>query len=298
MLKLRTPLCRAIRRIAVFIRWCCRISSRILLETAQWRLGEFRCAPGDPAWDEVNTNMGAWPHVVFPRSHVLIEQDGARPVLTTPNHVVFYKPHQLYRRGLRDPRGDRSVWLEVSPALLEETPVGPLGPSDARTYALAVALATPPAERLVAEEAAMRLLDLALRGAGVRPEPRRAGTLRVHAELVEAAKELLIARVAEPPVLSEVAAALYVSPFHLARVFRARTGFSLAGYVHGLRLRRAVDRLAAEPSVDLSRLALELGYCSSSHFTDRFRAAFGCPPSALRGTQLRTIVEARRPHAA
>ena len=64
--------------------------------------------------------MGAWPHVVFPRTHVLIVQDGAQPVLTTPNHVVFYRPHQLYRRGLRDPRGDRSLWLEVSPALLEE----------------------------------------------------------------------------------------------------------------------------------------------------------------------------------
>jgi AraC-like DNA-binding protein len=291
--KLRTPRRRAIRRIAVFIRWCCRISSRILLETAQWRLGEFLCAPGDPAWDEVNTNMGAWPHVVFPRSHVVIEQDGTRPVLTTPNHVVFYKPHQLYRRGLRDPRGDRSVWLEVSPALLEEIPAGPLGPSDARTYALAVALTAQPDE-----EATMRLLDLALRGAGVRPEPRRARTLRAHAELVEAAKELLVARVADPPALSELAAALYVSPFHLARVFRARTGFSAAGYVHGLRLRRAVERLAAEPGVDLSRLALELGYCSPSHFTDRFRAAFGCPPSALRGTQLRTIVEARRPRAA
>jgi AraC family transcriptional regulator len=95
-----------------------------------------------------------------------------------------------------------------------------------------------------------------------------------------------------------VAAALYVSPFHLARVFRARTGFSLGGYVHGLRLRRAVERLAAEPDVDLSRLALELGYCSPSHFSDRFRTAFGAPPSALRGTQLRTIMEAPRARAA
>jgi AraC family transcriptional regulator len=271
--------------------------SRVLLQTAQWRLGEFLCAPGDPAWNEVNTNMGAWPHLVFPRSHVLIAQDGARPVLTTPNHVVFYKPHQLYRRS------DRSVWLELAPALLEEAagapPAVPLGPSDARTYALAVALAAHPCDEwLLAEEATLRLLELAVGGAGVRPAPRRAQTLRAHAELAEAAKALLIERVADPPALSELAAALYVSPFHLARVFRARTGFSLAGYVHGLRLRRAVDRLAAEPGVDLSRLAVELGYCSPSHFTDRFRAAFGCPPSALRGARLRTIVEARRAGAA
>ena len=60
----------------------------------------------------------------------------------------------------------------------------------------------------------------------------------------------------------------------------------------------AVDRLAAEPGTDLSRLAVELGYCSPSHFSDRFRAAFGRPPSAHRGTQLSTIMEARRPATA
>jgi AraC-like DNA-binding protein len=269
------------------------VASRVLLETRTFRLGEFTCAPGDRLWDEVNTNMGAWPHVVFPRTHVLIAQEGARSVLATPNHVVFYKPHQRYRRGLRDPRGDRCLWLEFAPGLTE-LPDAPAGPSDARTYLLAVALAGHAGgDRLLAEEAALALLERAVRRVG--GEPRRARTRREHAELAEAAKELL-AR--EPRSLAEVAAQLYVSPFHLARVFRARTGFSMAGYVHELRLRRAVERLAAEPDVDLSRLALELGYCSPSHFSDRFRAAFGVPPSALRGTQLRTIMEAPRARAA
>jgi AraC-like DNA-binding protein len=278
------------------------------MRTPELTLGEFVCAPGDPLWDQVNTNMGAWPHVVFPRRHVLIVQDGAQPVLTTPNHVVFYRPHQLYRRGLRDPRGDRSLWLEVSPSLLEEAagkpPPGPAGPSDARTYLLAIALAghliaEHAPDRLLAEEAALRLLGLAV-GGGVRrePSPARERTRGDHAELAEAAKELLVQRMTAPPSLRDLATALSVSPFHLARVFRARTGFSLSGYVHGLRLRRAVDRLAAEPDVDLSRLALDLGYCSPSHFSDRFRATFGCPPSALRGTQLRTIVEAPNPISA
>src|SRR3954465_6992004 len=106
------------------------MSSRVLLETPELRLGEFTCAPGDPLWSEVNTNMGAWPHVVFPHTHVLIAQDGARPVLVTPNHVVYYLPHQRYRRGLRDPRGDRCLWLEVSPALWR-APGAPAGPCDA-----------------------------------------------------------------------------------------------------------------------------------------------------------------------
>ena len=280
------------------------MASRVLLATQELTLGAFACAPGERLWEEVNTNIGPRPHVVFPRTHVLIEQEGAQPVLATPNLVVFYKPHQRYRRGLRDTRGDRSLWLEVAPALLERAsgrpPAGPAAPSDARAFLLAVALARhllaePAPDRLLAEEGALRLLDAALPAVRrARPGPRRARTRGDHAELAEAAQALLAARMAERLSLAALGTALAVSPFHLARVFRAQTGFSLSGYVHGLRLRRAVELLAAEPGLDLSRLALDLGYCSPSHFCDRFRAAFDRPPSALRGVQLRTIVEAAR----
>ena len=220
----------------------------------------------------------------------VIAQEGAPPVLTTPNHVVFYKPFQRYRRALRDPLGDRCLWLEVSPELWR-APETPAGPCDARTYLLAVALGQhlltePEPDRLLAEETALRLLDAS-------PVAQAK-----HSELAEAAKEWLTLHFDEPLSLRDVADALYVSRFHLARVFRAHTGFSLTEYVHQLRLKRAVDRLAAEPDSDLSRLALELGYCSPSHFSDRFRAAFGAPPSKLRGTQLRTIMEARPSAAA
>jgi AraC-like DNA-binding protein len=261
-------------------------------------LGEFACDRDDRLWDEVN-DIGAGAHVVFPRTRVLIAQDGAHPVLVTPNDVVYYRPHQRYRRGLRDARGDRSLWLEVASELFERAPAGPARASGARTYLLAVSLARhlraePSPDRLLAEEAALRLLDAAVAAPAVVSAAARARTRADHADLAEAAKELLAARMAEPLSLRRVAAALFVSPFHLARVFRSQTGFSLTGYVHGLRLRAAVDRLAAEPDADLSRLAVDLGYCSASHFSDRFRSTFGRPPSSLRGTELRTIVKAVR----
>jgi AraC-like DNA-binding protein len=261
-------------------------------------LGEFACERGDRLWDEVN-DIGEAPHVVFPRTRVLIEQDGAHPVLVTPNDVVYYRPHQRYRRELRDVRGDRSLWLEVAPALFEPAPDGPARPSGARTYLLAVGVAhhlarEPVPDRLLAEEAALRLLGDAVDTTTRARTARRARTRAEHADLAEAAKELLSERMTQRLSLRELAAALFVSPFHLARVFRAQTGFSLTGYVHGLRLRAAVDRLAAEPDADLARLAVDLGYCSPSHFSDRFRSAFGHPPSTLRGTELRTIVEAVR----
>jgi AraC-like DNA-binding protein len=274
------------------------VVSRVLLATKELTLGEFTCASGDRLWDEVN-DIGARPHVVFPRTRVLIAQDGAQPVLATPNHVVFYKPHQLYRRALRDARGDRSLWLELA----GELPCLPAAaPSTAATYLLAVGLARhlrePEPDRLLAEEAAVELLDRAVRAPRPEAAARRSRTRGEHAALAEAAKELLSARMAERLSLESLAAVLHVSPFHLARVFRSRTGFSLSGYVHNLRLRTAVDHLAAEPGADLSRLAVELGYYSPSHFCDRFRATFGRPPSKLRGTQLRTIVEAARAPAA
>jgi AraC-like DNA-binding protein len=270
----------------------------VLLAMPELTLGEFACERGDRLWDEVN-DIGGAPHVVFPRTRVLIEQHGAHPVLVTPNDVVYYRSHQRYRRGLRDARGDRSLWLEVAPELFERAPDGPARPSGAHTYLLAVSVAAhlarePDPDRLLAEEAALRLLGDAV---GDTPRPtvaRRARTRAEHAELAEAAKEVLSECMTQRLSLRELAAALFVSPFHLARVFRSQTGFSLTGYVHGLRLRAAVDRLAAEPDADLSRLAVDLGYCSPSHFSDRFRSAFGRPPSTLRGTELRTIVEAVR----
>jgi AraC-like DNA-binding protein len=270
------------------------VVSRVLLATEGLTLGEFLCASGDRLWDEVN-DIGTRAHVVFPRTRVLIAQDGAHPVLATPNHIVFYKPHQRYRRGLRDARGDRSLWLEVAGELPARPPATPSG---AATYLLAVGLARyvsdPVHDRLLAEETAFELLARAVAGGRPHTHARRARTRAEHAALAAAAQDLLSARMAERLSVAALAGALHVSPFHLARVFRSHTGFSLSGYVHGLRLRAAVDRLAAEPDTDLSRLAVELGYCSPSHFCDRFRATFGRPPSALRGVQLRTIMEAAR----
>ena len=73
-------------------------------------------------------------------------------------------------------------------------------------------------------------------------------------------------------------------------MFREHTGRTLTAYLHDLRLRAAVERLGEE---SLSRIAADLGYCSPSHFTDRFRAAFGAPPS-----QVRNLMEAEAHRAA
>jgi AraC family transcriptional regulator len=71
------------------------------------------------------------------------------------------------------------------------------------------------------------------------------------------------------------------SVFHLCRTFRRHTGSTLHGYRNQMRLRTALEQVAA-PASDLTDLALDLGYSSHSHFTSAFRKAFGMAPSTFR----------------
>jgi AraC-like DNA-binding protein len=244
------------------------------------RVGVFRCPPGDALWHETNDNIGERPHVIFPGTAVGLVRDGVR-LTATPNDVVFYRPFETYERSLRDARGD--VCLFIAPRQLD-VPSAPLGRADAYSFLLARRLARRLDDALFVEETAAELIARAVSGPAP-PSGRRAATRRDRTELAEAAKDLLLARLTEPLSLGDLAAELHVSPFHLTRVFRERTGRTLTRYLHDLRVRAAVDRLGED---SLSRIAADLGYSSPSHFTDRFRAAFGVPPS-----QLRNLMEAR-----
>lgn len=244
--------------------------------TPALRVGVYRCPPGDALWHMTNDNIGERPHVVFPGTAVGLVRGGRR-VTATPNDVVFYRPFETYERSLRDARGDISLF--IAPHDLE-VPDAPLGRADARSFLLARRLASRLHERdaLFVEETAAELIDRAVRGP-VPTSGRRAATRRERTELVEACKDLLLSRLGEPLSLSTLASELHVSPFHLTRVFRDLTGRTLTAYLHDLRLRAAVDRLG---EASLSRLAADLGYSTPSHFTDRFRGAFGMAPSQLR----------------
>jgi AraC-like DNA-binding protein len=222
---------------------------------------EYTCAPDDAAWHEVNVIESDAPIVVFPGAIVGIRQQGRSPLVASPNVAVLYRPGQSYTRELRDPRGDRCVYVRVRDLCVAETAV----PLDARAFVRHRRLLDSDA----IEESAIALVDDVV------------GTRPVRSErLVRAAVELLTTTYTERLTLGEIATRLAVSPFHLARVFRAGTGFSLHGFRTQLRLRVAWDRLP-EARGDLTRLALELGFASHSHFTDSFRRAFGVAPSRI-----------------
>jgi AraC family transcriptional regulator len=123
------------------------------------------------------------------------------------------------------------------------------------------------------EEALVALLD---------PQQRRERpqTLSTHAA-VERAREHIAAAPQRADTLADIAAAAHCSPFHLARVFRQRTGHSLHAHRTRLRMDMALMRIQ-EGEQNLSGLAFDLGYASHSHFTSVFRRHFGVTPSQMR----------------
>jgi AraC family transcriptional regulator len=276
---------------------------RLLHEGDQIVVGEFHCRPQDPRWSQENcADEGHF--VVFPGTTVVITNHGEEPMVTTPNQVMLYNKNQSYRRALLDPQGDHCVFFMVAPEVLSDVATvhqAPLrrghgfrfpkthGPVSAAIYLrqrlVARTLRSEDApDRLGLDEAAYRVIGDAVADAlGARVETARArpGTERAHALVVEETKALLAARYAENLSLRQVAAEVLTSPFHLARIFRGRTGFGIHEYRNQLRLRRSLDLLFETPS-GLTTVAHSLGYSSHSHFTDSFRRVFRVSPSRAR----------------
>jgi len=260
-----------------------------LLSTPTLSVGEFHCPPGDASWRETN-RIGDRAHLVFPRRSVLIRQLGREPVLATANHTMLYNADQRYRRELHHELGDDSVFVELPEETLEQLAGdgrlhGTHVPAGRRTYLLQHLLVRQLrghiCDELEAEELTSRLVLSALASHVVRQDPVRKRTSADHRGLAEAAKSEIASDLSVRRSLGELARTLHTSPFHLARVFRAETGFTLAGYRQALRLRAALERLSGNDR-DLSALALELGFSSHSHFTATFTREYGVPPSAVK----------------
>jgi AraC-like DNA-binding protein len=280
------------------------VIERTLHRTSTYRLAEFWCPPGNPRWRTPNI-MPEAPHVVFPQTSAIIRHVGDEPTLANPNHVMFYNPGQRYFRTLHHPAGDRCWFLELDPMLLAELidpgefrfVSGP-GEADVRLllHAIVRHLAYEPADPLLVEEMVIEALSRTVAAATRRHGAVRPRTKPERRGLVERAKEVLTETATEPLSLQDIARRLYTSEYHLARVFRAGTGHSLHQYRNHLRLRLALDQLA-DPDTNLSALACSLGYASHSHFTDSFRTVFGIPPSRVRGSIGRGLLDdlRRRP---
>lgn len=278
--------------------------ARVLHRGATLTLGEFHLEPGHRRWSETEC-IGEGHHVVFPGTPVRIAQHGREPIVCDPTLAVLYDPQQEYRRALVSARGDHCTYVIVAPGALAEIMGAPEDevrfdashrPVGARAYLaqrwVAARAARGGSDSVEIEEVLLGVVGTILQREGGATPARLSARGRA---LAEETRAVLGARYAEPLRLSDVAAAVSVSPFHLARTFRAHTGSSIHAYRNQVRLRASLELLAGGET-SIVEVAIACGYASHAHYAGAFRATFGCPPSAVRGAReaarMRTILEA------
>jgi AraC family transcriptional regulator len=97
---------------------------------------------------------------------------------------------------------------------------------------------------------------------------------------LDAAREILVARLAAPPTIAALAREVGVHPVHLAQTFRARLGTTPKRFLRAHRTFRAVELVAQ--GVPLVEVARDVGFADQSHMTRTLHRERGAPPGALR----------------
>lgn len=260
------------------------------------------CRGGPAAEEHAGSN-----DIVLMRHGVFCRHFGRRSITTEINQATFFSKGSSYRVSHPADCGDRGTVFVVAPDVLndiirefnpaiDERPeqlfpfaTGPCN-SDAfgqhrELLSHLESAQTPPVEPIWADVTALQLIANVLQAAflrhGLRQQRRRPRTDADHIDRAEAAKSYLASHLGERITLDGVARAVHASPYHLARIFRQRTGMPIHRYLVRLRLRTSLERLA-EGANDLTELALEYGFSSHSHYTDAFRREFGRTPSDER----------------
>lgn len=273
------------------------------VSSARWHVGRFARSAASRLWS-VENQIGPHALVVFPDVPVRIEQAGRPPVIATRATAVFYDPHTVYRRRLLDARGDQCTYIALDAALWAEVrrevdprwegegfraPGGPVPPRVRLAFErLRALLSAAPRDELAVEEGVLSLAAAAVSAAaeaGPLAAPR--AVARRHREAAAALEAHIASRFRANDTLQELAQAVGLSAFHAARVFRRHTGLTMHAYRERLRLAEALRALGRGERLD--EVALGAGFATHAHFTDRFRRAFGSPPSAVRRAMMPSV---------
>jgi AraC family transcriptional regulator len=132
---------------------------------------------------------------------------------------------------------------------------------------------------LRANETAHTALTQLLHAQSARSQVRLRGGLA--AAVRRRLTDYIEAHLAQSITLGMLAEEACLSEYHLARMFRISFGMPPYAWVAARRLDRARELLAAT-RLPLQQVADACGYADLSHFSHRFRAATGVPPSRYR----------------
>jgi len=235
-------------------------------------------------------------HLVFPYRGAFIRHVGGVDSLGDANSLLIFNSGQDYQISHPVPGGDECLSLAVPPEILDEICESDLVADkdagifreqsravDAKAQALAAFLVhrlrSGTVERLEAEIIALtfarRVLD--------RNATRSPSTFG-RTKLVERAKLALSSDLSRCWTLGDLAAEIGISRIYLAQIFSDVEAMPLYRYYLQLRLSRALVLLPQ--SGDLTRLALDLGFSSHSHFSHAFGQHYGMSPSKFRSEAL------------
>jgi AraC family transcriptional regulator len=232
-------------------------------------------------------------HLVFPYRGVYIHHVGRADAVAEANQVVFINEDQSYRVSHPVEGGDSSLSIGVSAAtLFELAPADYLQANgraafnrprlriDACVQVLAALVRHSLTRGFIGTLEAETLTIVLLRRALSERTPRAAVDSVGRQKLVDRAKLVLSSDLGRRWTLAAIAADVGVSPVYLTQVFQQVEGLPLYRYQLQLRLARALDLLG--DYVDLTQLALDLGFSSHSHFSAAFKRTYGQTPSEFQ----------------
>jgi AraC family transcriptional regulator len=134
--------------------------------------------------------------------------------------------------------------------------------------------------RLFAEGAVLALMGLLVGVASnVQPGSGRPGGLS--ALRVARVRDWVMAHLAEPFGLAEMAAVACLSPYHFSRSFKAATGLAPRAFAQACRIEQA-RHLLVDTQMPVAAVAQACGFSDQSHFTTSFVRATGTTPGRFR----------------
>lgn len=213
--------------------------------------------------------------------------------------ICFFPSYQPFFLRLKVERSmfANVLFLALEPALVNRTAAGleldsdrielveQHGGTDATLHHIAMALKAGvqtgnAVDRMYGEALSTALTVHLLRkyGAAV-PEPKKRYSGLPREKLVRAV-EYIQDQLDTDLTVSGIAQAVYMSPYHFARLFKESTGQSPHQYVVEARVRKAKELLTTG-KFTISEAAYQVGFVDQSHLTRHFRRVFGLPPKRL-----------------
>lgn len=99
--------------------------------------------------------------------------------------------------------------------------------------------------------------------------------------LIENVKSYIDTHISTEISREQIAAHVFLSSDHVARVFRKKVGQSLGGYIQNKRIDIASELLAGT-NLPISKVAISVGYTHMGHFSSTFKKTTGLAPQQYR----------------